>query len=283
MAGRTGKVAVITGGASGIGLALARRLADEGMRLVLGDVEVAALDEATDHLAKAGAEVVGLRCDVAQLGQVEEMRDAALERYGAVDLVVNNAGVTGGSAASSPRAIWDWVIGVNLVGVVNGVNAFLPHLLEQGEGHIVNTASVAGFSGVPGMGPYCATKAAVVAFSQSLFHELALMDTSVRVSVLCPGFVQTQIHRSDRNLPEEIACWADTEEARFLGEMARAAVEGGAPVSVVVDRVIEALDDGRFWILPHPRVAEAMVAEELGWLRGGPLPRFDLAAAGRTD
>ena len=277
-----GSTAVITGGASGIGRALAERFALEGARLVLADVEEGALDETVAQLAAGGAEVLGVRCDVADLAQVEALRDAALERFDSVHYVFNNAGVTGGSAATSPRPIWDWVIGVNLLGVVNGVQAFLPVLSAQNEGHLVNTASVAGFAGVPGMGPYCATKAAVIALSQSLFHELSLQGSAVRCSVLCPGFVQTQIHRSDRNLPSGLEAWADTEEAQFLGEMARQAVETGAEVSVVVEAVFDALADGRFWILSHERVAKAMVADELRWITDGVLPRFDLGAAGQA-
>ena len=277
-----GKTAVITGGASGIGRALAERFAGEGARLVLADIEAAALDETVAQLAAGGAEILGVRCDVADQIQVDALRDAALDRFGSVHFVFNNAGVSGGSAASSPRAILDWVIGVNLVGVVNGVQTFLPGLLSQGRGHIINTASVAGFAGVPGMGPYCATKAAVVSLSESLHHELSLQGSAVRCSVLCPGFVQTQIHRSDRNLPEDLTAWADTEEAKFLGEMARQAVESGAEVSVVVDAVFDALDDGRFWILSHERVARAMVSDQLNWITAGVMPRFDLGAAGQA-
>ena len=275
------RTAVITGGASGIGRALAERLAREGVQVVLADVESAVLEETMAQLAAGGAEILGVQCDVSDLAQVEAVRDAALDRFGAVHYVFNNAGVTGGSAVSSPPEIWDWVIGVNLVGVINGVQAFLPGLLAQGEGHIINTASVAGFAGVPGMGPYSATKAAVVSLSESLFHELGLQGSAVRCSVLCPGFVKTRIHESDRNLPAGLEAWADSEEAQFLGAMARQAVEGGAEVSVVVDKVMSALDDGRFWILSHERVARAMVADQLNWMTTGTLPRFDLGAAGQ--
>ena len=275
------RTAVITGGASGIGRALAERLARGGVQVVLADVESAVLEETMAQLAAGGAEILGVQCDVSDLAQVEAVRDAALDRFGAVHYVFNNAGVTGGSAVSSPPEIWDWVIGVNLVGVINGVQAFLPGLLAQGEGHIINTASVAGFAGVPGMGPYSATKAAVVSLSESLFHELGLQGSAVRCSVLCPGFVKTRIHESDRNLPAGLEAWADSEEAQFLGAMARQAVEGGAEVSVVVDKVMSALDDGRFWILSHERVARAMVADQLNWMTTGTLPRFDLGAAGQ--
>lgn len=277
------KTAVITGGASGIGRALAQRLGSDGINLVLADVETGALHETVAQLAAGGAQVLGVSCNVAELAQVEAVRDAALERFGSIHYVFSNAGVSGGSAATSPPEIWDWVIGVNLRGVINGIHAFLPGLLAQDEGHLINTASVAGFQGVPGMGPYCATKAAVVALSESLFHELALSGTSVRCSVLCPGFVRTQIHSSERNLPAGLEAWADSEEAKFLGAMAKAAVEAGADVAVVVDAVMAALDDGRFWVLSHPKVASAMVGDELEWIRNGTLPRFDLEAAGRTE
>jgi NAD(P)-dependent dehydrogenase (short-subunit alcohol dehydrogenase family) len=276
------QTAVITGGASGIGRALAERLAGRGVQIVLADIEVAALDETTAQLAAGGAEVLSVQCDVSDLGRVEGVRDAALERFGEVHYVFNNAGVSGGSAASSPPEIWDWVIGVNLVGVVNGVQTFLPGLLSQGRGHIINTASVAGFAGVPGMGPYCATKAAVISLSESLHHELGLQGSAVRCSVLCPGFVKTRIYESERNVPAGLEDWAQSEEARFLGAMARQAVEGGAEVSVVVEAVMSALDDGRFWILSHERVARAMVSDQLNWITAGVMPRFDLGAAGQA-
>ena len=148
-----GKTAVITGGASGIGLATARRLAGAGARLVLGDVEGGALKAAVASLSDEGAQVEGVECDVARLEDVERLRDAALEAFGAVHVVFNNAGVGGGPTIGSPIEMWRWVSSVNLDGVVHGVHVFLPLLLAQDEGHLVNTASLAGLGGVPGMGP----------------------------------------------------------------------------------------------------------------------------------
>src|SRR5215831_9168764 len=188
-----GKTAVITGGASGIGRALADRFAAEGMNLVLGDIEQPALARAVDELATAGTEAVGARTDVAELADVEALRDRALEQFGAVHVVCNNAGVAGGSVIDSPIEVWRWVMGVNLWGVIHGCHVFLPHLLEQDEGHVVTTASIAGLAGVGGLGVYCTAKWGVVGLSDALFHDLAAGESNVGVSVLCPGFVRTHV------------------------------------------------------------------------------------------
>jgi len=278
-----GKTAVITGGASGIGRATAERLARDGVKLVLADIEEQALDETVAQLASGGAEVTGVVTDVSLLSDVEALRDAALAKFGAVHVIFNNAGVGGGSAISTPTAVWRWVLGVNVDGVVNGVAAFLPLLLEQDEGHVINTASLAGLGGVPGMGPYCASKFAVVGLSESLFYELAMRPTKVRCSVLCPGFVKTRIHDSERNLPASLAAWADDPEAQLLGGIARGAVEGGIEVGIVADAVAEAILDERFWILTHERVALATMRQRTAWMEGGQPPTIDLDAAGRNS
>ena len=283
MADLEGKIAVITGGASGIGLACARRLATEGVALVLADVEELALAEAAAGLLDSGAEVLAVPTDVSSLASVVDLRDAALERFGAVDLLFNNAGVGGGSAIASSPEVWRWVLDVNVGGVVNGISAFLPLLLEQGRGHVINTASVAGLGGVPGMGPYSASKAAVIGISESLFHELAAMGSALRCSVLCPGFVQTKIHESARNAPVEVASWSSGSDGRAAGGIAREAVEGGIPPEEVAEALRAALDDGRFWILSHERVALGMVRQRIEWMQTGRPPSFDLRQAGRSD
>ncbi len=154
-----------------------------------------------------------MHCDVAKESDVEALRDAALKEFGAVHVIFNNAGVAGGSTIGTPKKIWDWVMSVNLDGVVNGMNAFIPLFLEQNEGHVVNTASEAGLVGVAGMGPYNASKFAVVGISESLFHELANTGKNVHVSVLCPNFVRTRIFESERNMPKELASYAENPEA----------------------------------------------------------------------
>ncbi len=168
-----GRVAVVTGGASGIGRALAQRFAADGMRLVLADVEAEPLSATVTELEAGGARAIGVAADVASAADVETVRDRALEAYGAVHVVCNNAGVGGGGIVDAPLDLWEWVIGVNLMGVVHGVHTFLPLLLEQDEGHIVNTASLAGLGGVAGLGIYCTTKFAVVGLSESLHYDLA--------------------------------------------------------------------------------------------------------------
>ena len=198
-----GKVAVITGGASGIGRAVADRAAGEGMRIVLGDVEEGPLKEAVDDLTSSGAEALGVVTDVADGASVRNLRDAALDRFGAVHLVHNNAGIgLGGPIWEVSEADWRWILGVNLWGVIHGVRTFTPLLIEQGEGHIVNTASIAGLIAAPFLGPYNATKQAVVAISETLFKDLQSVGAPVGVSVLCPGFVQTRIAESERNRPD---------------------------------------------------------------------------------
>jgi NAD(P)-dependent dehydrogenase (short-subunit alcohol dehydrogenase family) len=214
---------------------------------------------------------------------VIDLRDASLERFGTVDFLFNNAGVGGGSAIGSSPEVWRWVLDVNVGGVVNGLSAFLPLLLEQGHGHVINTASVAGLGGVPGMGPYSASKAAVVGISESLFHELAALGSELRCSVLCPGFVRTKIHESARNAPPEVAAWSSGADGRTAGGIAREAVEGGIAPEEVAEAVRSALGDGRFWILSHERVAIGMVRQRELWMETGRPPSFDLELAGRSD
>jgi NAD(P)-dependent dehydrogenase (short-subunit alcohol dehydrogenase family) len=277
---QAGRTAVITGGAGGIGRAVAERLAGDGFRLVLADLDEAVLDETVAQLAAGGAEVAGVRCDVVVATDLEAVRDVALERFGRVDLVMSNAGVGGGSALGSPPEVYSWVLDVNLGGVVNAAAAFLPLMLEQGSGHLINSASVAGLGGVPGMGPYSAAKAAVIALSESLFHELAAMGSDVRCSVLCPGFVRTRIHDSLRSAPDSVAGWAAADDASRSVELVRQAVEFGIDAADVAEAVASALADRRFWILSHPRVALGMARQRSVWMESGVAPGFDLRRAG---
>jgi NAD(P)-dependent dehydrogenase (short-subunit alcohol dehydrogenase family) len=250
-----GKVAVITGAGSGIGRAVADRLAAEGMRLVVADIQQDALDDAAGALRAAGAEVVAVPTDVTQLDQIEALRDAALAAFGAVHLVHNNAGVaSGGRIWEVPLAAWRWVIDVDLWSVIYGMHVFAPVLLEQGEGHIVNTSSIAGLTSPMGLGPYNVAKHGVVALSETLANELA--GTGVGVSVLCPGFVRTRIYESDRNAPpgvtELAAGSADDPEAVGMREMLKAVIEAGLDPTIVADQVLDAVLEDRFYILTHP-------------------------------
>ena len=192
-----GKIAVVTGAASGMGLAFAQRFARAGMRIVLADVEEPRLDEAAATVGELGVDVLGVVTDVSDVTAVERLRDEALARFGAVHVVCNNAGVAGGAERLTD---WEWVMSVNFWGVVHGVRTFLPLLTEQGEGHIVNTASMAGL--MPGYSPYSASKWAVVGITEGLFHQLRAEGSAVGVSCLCPGWVKTAIVDSERNRPE---------------------------------------------------------------------------------
>jgi len=253
-----GRVAVITGGASGIGRAVAEKAAAEGMKIVIADIEEGPLKEAEGELAGQGAEVIGVVTDVSDAAAVRELRDRALDRFGAVHLVHNNAGIgTGGPIWEFSEEDWRWIIGVNQWGVIHGISTFVPLLMEQGEGHVVNTASIAGLTTTAFLGPYHATKFAVVAMSEVLYKDLQVAGSQVGVSVLCPGFVQTRIAESDRNRP----AWAperEVEGAEELRAVIQGMVDGGIPPATVAARVIEAVKTNTFYILTHPELTEAI-------------------------
>jgi NAD(P)-dependent dehydrogenase (short-subunit alcohol dehydrogenase family) len=245
-----GRVAVVTGGASGIGLALARRFTSEGMKVVIGDVEEPALKAAVDELRANGAEVEGVVCDVSDGAQVDALAAATVERFGGVNIVCNNAGVgAGGISWEMPLSTWEWVLGVNLWGVVHGVRAFVPLLVQADEGHIVNTASIAGLVAAPFMGPYSASKHAVVAISETLHHELAMMAPQIKVSVLCPGWVKTNIADAARNRPENLR--VDDALAGPATDMLKQMIETGMPPEQVATKVVDAIRAEEFWILTH--------------------------------
>jgi len=254
-----GKVAVITGGASGIGRAVAEKAGAEGMRIVLGDIEEGPLKSAVDDLTSNGAEAVGVVTDVSDRASVEALRDAALDRFGAVHLVHNNAGIgLGGPIWEVSEEDWRWILGVNLWGVIHGVRTFTPLLIAQGEGHIVNTASIAGLIVAPFLGPYNATKQAVVAISETLFKDLQAVGAPVGVSVLCPGFVQTRIAESERNRPGWAAPDNEVPGAEELRGAVQSLVDGGIAASTVADRVIDAVRNDTFYILTHPELDGAI-------------------------
>ena len=213
---------------------------------------------------------------------MDTVRDRALEAFGAVHVVCNNAGVAGGGIVDAPLELWEWVIGVNLLGVVHGVHTFLPLLMEQDEGHIVNTASLAGLGGVAGLGIYCTTKFAVVGLSESLYFDLAARGSAVGVSVLCPGFVQTRIGESARNAPASITDWASSADAAATRDIANALAAAGIMPEVVADAVFDAMVDGTFFILPHAHAAQATTRARLEWMQGGLPPQLDPTRAVRA-
>jgi len=250
------KVAWITGAASGIGLAIAHRLADERMKLVLVDVEQGPLAEAEAALRGKGVDVLAIRTDVSSAEQMAAAVAQARERFGLVHVICNNAGVGGGGGPLwlIEEADWRWAIDVNLWGVIHGIRMLLPALVASGEeGHVVSTASIAGLTSTPYLGPYTATKHAVVALSECLAKELELAKSNVGVSVLCPGFVKTRIASSHRNRPTPAKPNASAEAAKFAGVLDQL-VQSGIPAERVADDVVRAIKERKFYILTHPEM-----------------------------
>jgi NAD(P)-dependent dehydrogenase (short-subunit alcohol dehydrogenase family) len=256
-----GKVAVVTGAASGIGLGLAERFARAGLHVVLADVEQAALEAAERKVAALGVSTLAVLTDVSDEAAVHALAASAVDRFGTVHVVCNNAGVSSvADPWSGPISAWKWVFGVNLWGVIYGIRAFLPVLAAQGEGHIVNTASVAGL--IPGAGPiYDATKHAVVAISENLYQAMKRAGLPVGVSVLCPGFVRTGILDAGRNWPAILGeLPADAAGFENIRQLFRSGVEQGMPPSAVADLVANAITAGRFWVLTHPEHTQRALA-----------------------
>jgi NAD(P)-dependent dehydrogenase (short-subunit alcohol dehydrogenase family) len=242
-----GKVAVVTGAASGIGLALARRFADEGMKVVVADIDEEGLTSAAAELARRGADAVTVPTDVSDADHIEALAAAALDRFGSVHLVCNNAGVGGGGAvADFDVETWKRVIDIDLWSVLHGMRVFLPILVGQGEGHIVNTASVAGLFAGPFMGPYSVAKFGVVAISESAFLEQSMLGTGVGVSVLCPGWVTTAI--AD-NMPMSATDESGVEAV--LRDTVKGFVESGMDPDDVAAEVVAAVRSRRFYVLTH--------------------------------
>jgi len=246
-----GKTAVITGAASGMGRSFAHRFARAGMNVVMSDIEGSRLGEAVAEVAVHGGGVLGHVADVSDGAAVDGLAATAFEGFGSVQLVCNNAGV--GGLRGGPEFIstpnWEWVLGVNLWGVIHGHRVFVPHLIEQGEGHIVNTASMAGH--MPGHSAYTASKWAVVGITQGLYNEMIRRDTGVGVSCLCPGWVRTEIATSERNQPEAAAppaLYDSTDEQDEVWNFIVAALENGMDPGEVADLVHDAVIGGRFWI-----------------------------------
>jgi NAD(P)-dependent dehydrogenase (short-subunit alcohol dehydrogenase family) len=248
-----GAVVVVTGGASGIGLALSQRFAQEGARVALADIEAPALDRAVAMLPEG---TLGVPTDVGDHRQVERLADAVLDRFGRVDVVCNNAGITTFNLLEHQTLDdWRWVFDVNLWGVVNGVRTFVPIMRHQGTaGHVVNTASAAGLTGaVPYMGPYAASKAAVIALSETLRAELELAGAPIGVSVLCPGFTDTNVLEGHRNRAADRGAEQRTPESEEVVQFIRdsfASSIGKSP-EAVADIVLDAVLEDRFWIISH--------------------------------
>ena len=255
-----GKIAVVTGAGSGIGFALANALASAGCSIVLADVQDDALERATAAIGELGVETLAVRTDVSKEEQVAALAQATLDRFGAVHVVCNNAGVSGaGDPWFGPIDGWEWTMGVNFWGMVYGMRTFLPHVITSGGGHIVNTASMAGL--YPGFAPaYDASKHAVVAITESLYHNMQIAQLPVGVSCLCPGWVKTGILDSDRNWPAEYGDLPAVEPAAEISRnYVRRAIDEGMQPGAVADLVVDAIRTDRFWVLPHPDFLEIAI------------------------
>lgn len=274
-----GKVGVITGAASGIGRAMAVAFAAEGMHLALADIEAEPLEETAEMVRSNGVNALAVLTDVSDADAVEHLANRTVEEFGALHLACNNAGVSGGGLSwEIDLEIWDWVLGVNLFGLIHGVRSFTPRIVESGGGHIVNTASMAGLTSPPGMSPYNVSKHAIVTLSEALAVELSMTHPEVGVSVLCPGWVRTRIHEADRNRPSDPAApiddvvAVDAEEQAALDAMrdlVAGLIEGGLDPAAVAAQVVDAVRENRPWVLTHPdwmdmvrSRAERIIAEE---------------------
>ena len=257
-----GKVAAVTGAASGLGRSMALAFAAEGMDIALADVDEVNLTAVADEVQEKGVRAITLKVDVSQAAQVDAFRDQAIARLGAVHVVCNNAGVAPlGPLWESSVGDWEWILGVNLWGVIHGVRAFAPALIAQNEGHIVNTASVAGLISPPGMGAYNVTKHAVVALSETLYHDLRERKSKVGVSVLCPAYVPTGIADSERSRPKHLAAATKSPETQAKEAMVRKAVKSGKiSAAEVAQAVVKAVKADRFYILTHEGITSAIRA-----------------------
>lgn len=256
------KIAVVTGAASGFGREFALLGAKFGMQLVLADVQAEGLEATAAEVRALGAEVITQVCDVRKGEQVEMLAQVTMARFGAVHLVFNNAGVgAGGLVWESTQADWDWVLGVNLWGVIHGVRHFTPLMLACArqdptyEGHIVNTASMAGLLTPPTMGVYNVSKHAVVALTETLYHDLALVEAPIGASVLCPYFVPTGISQSERVRPGELQAGAALTRSQQVSQavLEKAVASGKVTAAEVAQRTFDAIRDGEFYIYSHPQ------------------------------
>ena len=260
----TGKTAVVTGGAGGLGKAMAARFLAEGMSVVIADIEKSALDAAAEELSAEGGEVLPVVIDVTDLSSVEALAEEALRRFGSYHVVCNNAGVGGhfGLSWELPVEEWRWILEVNVWGVIHGIRTFVPALVAQKEGHVVNTASLAGWQGPPSMAPYAASKHAVLAISESLRSELELSGTGVGVSALCPGMVNSGIMSSERNWPTRLGAMPvvpSTPLTSAVESMLKTGTtQGEVDPPAVAEVVVEGIKSNRFILSTHPtQVADA--------------------------
>jgi NAD(P)-dependent dehydrogenase (short-subunit alcohol dehydrogenase family) len=248
------RVAVVTGAASGIGLASATVFAEQGMKVVLADIQQESLDAAVANLQRAGHDVIGVRTDVSKYEHIQQLAERAMAAYGKVNIVHNNAGVLrAGTLEELTIEDWQWVLGVDLWSVIYGVKVFLPLLRKAGEGHIINTASTAGLQATPNIGPYNVAKFGVVALTETLRLELDAAGAAIGASVLCPGAVQTRIGDSERNRAATgFAEGRDSDTAQAFKDSVAPFIEAGIAPADVAAMMIAAIRNNDFWILTHP-------------------------------
>ena len=256
------RVAVVTGGASGLGRAMALRLAREGMKIVLADVEKDALSRTEKEFKDSGYPVLAVRTDVSRGSEVDALAGKAFKTFGGVHVLCNNAGVApGGTVWEQCEKDWEWTLGVNVWGVIHGIRAFVPRMLEQNvEGHVVNTASVAGLLSLPGMAMYCLSKHSVVTLTECLHHDLIAFGAKIRASVLCPAFVPTSISDSERNRPDALRAEKTKSQVDLQREeqLRHAVKSGRISADQVANLVFQSIDAEKFYILPHQKIKPAV-------------------------
>ena len=270
-----GKVAVVTGAASGIGRGLADRFAAEGMKVVLADIEEGPLQAAVDEITSTGAQAIGVRTDVRIEAEVQNLADRTTDAFGAVHVLCNNAGVeTGAMFADIPDSVWRWVLGVDVFGVVHGCRIFLPLIRQQGEGHIVNVGSAMSFeAALPTFAPYIVSKFAVLGLTEALDLELRTDGGNIGVSLLAPGAVKSQMTEAARNRPGEVPRTAsDPTHDNFLAMVKQHTEQFGLEPSAVAEMVVDAILTNRFFILTDPAPSIAAVQARLARMEGGTAP-----------
>jgi len=256
------RVAVVTGGASGLGRAMALRFAREGMKIVLADVQPDTLKKTEAEFERAGIQVLAVRTDVSKGKDVEALAEKAFKTFGGVHILCNNAGVApGGTVWEQTEKDWEWTLGVNVWGVIHGIRAFVPRMLQQNvECHIVNTASVAGLLSLPGMSVYCVSKHSVVTLTECLHHDLVEFGAKIGTSVLCPAYVPTGISDSERNRPESLRedKKKSAEDLKREERLRHAVQSGRISADQVAEMVFESIKAGKFYILPHQKIKPAI-------------------------